>query len=190
MMKRALVGIAAAAIAFVPAVSQAQAHRAPASEPVKFAAGLGLALPQSDYADGVSTGMHIEGTASKRLSASPAFLRGELGFARFGEKDNSGVTSNQIAAALDLGYNFVSSSSVKPYVLGGLGAYRTSMSMDLGAGNATVNDNKTNLGFNAGVGMRFKMGSHVGYVEGRYVDGGNWQGAKIASLPIAFGLEF
>jgi hypothetical protein len=189
MMKRALVGLAAAAIAFVPAVSQAQQHRS-ASQPWKYSAGLGVALPQSDYADGVGTGLHIEGMASKSLSASPAFLRGELGYAHFGEKDNSGVTSNQLAAALDLGYNFVSSSSVKPYVLGGLGAYRTSMSMDLGSGNATVNDNKTNLGFNAGVGMRFKMAGHVAYVEGRYVDQGNWNGAKIATLPIAFGLEF
>lgn len=189
MMKRAMVCVAAAAIAFVPSLSQAQ-RRAPASEPMKFSAGLGVALPQSDFADGVGTGLHIEGMASRRLSASPAFLRGELGFAHYGEKDNSGVTSNQIAAALDLGYNFVSTSSVKPYVLGGLGAYRTSMSMDLGAGNATVNDNKTNLGFNAGVGMRFKMAGHVAYVEGRYVDQGNWEGSKIASLPIAFGIEF
>jgi len=188
MMKRALVGFAAAAIAFVPAVSHAQRRSAP--EPMKFSAGLGVALPQSDFADGVGTGLHIEGMASKSLSASPAFLRGELGFAHYGEKNSSGVTSNQIAAALDLGYNFVSTSSVKPYVLGGLGAYRTSMSMDLGAGNATVNDNTTNLGFNAGVGMRFKMAGHVAYVEGRYVDQGNWNGAKIASLPIAFGLEF
>jgi outer membrane protein with beta-barrel domain len=189
MMKRALVGLAAAAIAFVPAVSQAQQHRS-ASEPMKFSAGLGVALPQSDFADGVGTGLHIEGMASKRLAASPAFLRGELGYAHFGEKDNSGTTSNQIAAALDLGYNFAASSSVKPYILGGLGAYRTALSMDLGAGNATVNDNKTNLGYNAGVGMRFKMGGHVAYIEGRYVDQGNWDGAKIASLPIAFGLEF
>jgi hypothetical protein len=186
-MKRALVGFAAAAIAFVPAVSQAQQHRS-ASSPVKWSAGLGVALPQSDYADGVSTGMHIEGMASKALSGSPAFVRGELGFAHFGEKDNSGATSNQITGAVDLGYNFASSSTVKPYVLGGLGAYRTSISQDLGG--PTVNDNKTNLGFNAGVGMRFKMGGHVAYVEGRYVDSGNWEGAKIASLPIAFGLEF
>jgi opacity protein-like surface antigen len=189
MMKRAIVCVAAAAIAFVPSMSQAQ-RRAPASESMKFSAGLGVALPQGDFADGVSTGLHIEGMASKRLSASPAFVRGELGFAHYGEKDNSGTTSNQVAAALDLGYNFVSSSSVKPYVLGGLGAYRTALSSDLGAGNATVNDNKTNLGFNAGVGMRFKMAGHVAYVEGRYVDQGNWDGAKIASLPIAFGLEF
>ena len=189
MMKRALVGFAAAAIAFVPAVSQAQQHRS-ASQPVKWSAGLGLALPQGDYADGFGTGMHIEGMASKHLSGSPAFLRGELGFAHFGEKDNSGATSNQVTGALDLGYNFVSSSSVKPYVLGGLGAYRTSISQDLGAGNGTFNDNKTNLGFNAGVGMRFKMAGHVAYVEGRYVDQGNWEGAKIATLPIAFGMEF
>src|SRR5690349_10541628 len=101
MMKRALVGLAAAAIAFVPAVSQAQQHRS-ASQPWKYSAGLGVALPQSDYADGVGTGLHIEGMASKSLSASPAFLRGELGYAHFGEKDNSGVTSNQLAAALDL----------------------------------------------------------------------------------------
>ena len=189
MMKRALVGLAAAAIAFVPAVSQAQQHRS-ASAPWKYSAGLGVALPQSDYANGVGTGMHIEGMGSKALTGSQAFVRGELGFAHFGEKNNSGTTSNQLTGAADLGYNFVSASSMKPYVLGGLGAYRTSVATDLGAGNAKVTDNKTNLGFNAGAGMRFKMGGHVAYVEARYVDGGNWNGAKIATLPIAFGLEF
>jgi opacity protein-like surface antigen len=188
MMKRALVGIALAAIVVVPASSQAQ--RRSASEPVKFSAGLGVAMPMSDFGDVVGTGLHIEGMASKRLSASPAFLRGELGFAHYGDKDNFATTSNQVTAALDLGYNFASSSTVKPYVLGGLGAYRTSLSTDLGAGNATVSDNTTELGFNAGVGMRFKMGGHVAYLEGRYINQGSWEGASIASFPIAFGLEF
>jgi hypothetical protein len=188
-MKRALVGLAAAAIAFVPAVSQAQ--HASKSSPVRFALGAGVAMPMSDFADAVGTGFHLEGTGSKQLSGSAAFLRGELGASLYGSKTYGGGTSgkgNQLGAVVDLGYNFVSTSSLKPYVLGGLGLHRTSVTVD--AGNVSQSDNNTAMGFNAGAGMRFKMGGRVAYLEGRYMNNGSWQGANIASFPIAFGVEF
>ena len=191
MMKRALVGFAAAAIAFVPAVSQAQAHRAPASSPVKFAIGAGVAMPMSDFADAVGTGFHVEGLGSKQLNGSAAFLRGELGFSMYGDKTYGGGTSgkgNQLGAVADIGYNFASSSTVKPYVLGGLGLHRTSLTVE--NGGVSASDDNTAMGFNAGAGMRFKMGGHVAYLEGRYMNNGSWQGANIASFPIAFGVEF
>jgi hypothetical protein len=191
MMKRALVGFAAAAIAFVPAVSQAQ--HASASQPVKFSLGAGVSMPMADFADAVGTGFHVEGTGLKQLSGSAAFLRGELGFTYYGSKTYGGGMSgsgNQLGAVADIGYNFASSSTVKPYVLGGLGLHRTSLTVDAGSGNGTASDNNTALGFNAGAGMRFKMGAHIAYLEARYMNNGSWNGANIASFPIAFGVEF
>lgn len=189
MMKRALVGFAAAAIAFVPAVSQAQ--RASASQPIKFSLGAGVAMPMSDFADAVGTGFHLEGTGSKHLSGSAAFVRGELGVSYYGDKSYGGGTSgkgNQLGAVVDLGYDFVSTSSVKPYVLGGLGLHRTSVTVE--NSGVSASDDNTAMGFNAGAGMRFKMGGHIAYVEGRYMNNGSWHGANIASFPIAFGVEF
>jgi hypothetical protein len=192
MMKRALVGIALAAMVIVPASSQAQ-RRASASQPIRFALGAGVAVPMSDFADAVGTGFHLEGTGSKQLNGSAAFLRGELGAAMYGSKTYGGGVSgkgNQLGAVADIGYNFASTSSLKPYVLGGLGLHRTSVTVDLGSGNGSQSDNNTAMGFNAGAGMRFKMGAHVAYLEGRYMNNGSWQGANIASFPIAFGVEF
>ena len=192
MMKRALVGIALAAMVVVPASSQAQARRSASnSQPVRFALGAGVAMPMSDFADAVGTGFHLEGTGSKQLSGSAAFLRGELGGSYYGSKTyGQGVSDkgNQLGAIVDLGYNFVSTSSMKPYVLGGLGLHRTSVTVD--AGNLSRSDNNTAMGFNAGAGMRFRMGGHVSYLEARYMNNGSWQGSNIASFPIAFGVEF
>ncbi len=193
MMKRAMVGFAAAAIAFVPAVSHAQRAAASASQPLHFAMGAGIAMPVSDFADAVGTGFHLEGLGTKQLSGSPVFLRGELGVALYGDKAYGGGVSgkgNQLGAVMDLGYSFVSTSTIKPYVLGGLGVHRTSLTVNAGPNNGSATDDNTALGFNAGAGMRFKMGAHVAYLEGRYMNQGNWNGANIASFPIAFGVEF
>lgn len=190
MMKRALVCVAAAAIAFVPSASQAQ-RRAPTSSPVKFAIGTGIAMPMSDFSDAVGTGFHVEGLGSKQLNGSAAFIRGELGFSLYGGKTYGGGTSgkgNQLGAVADIGYNFTSTSTVKPYVLGGLGLHRTSVTVE--NGGVSASDDNTAMGFNAGAGMRFKMGGHVAYLEGRYMNNGSWKGANIASFPIAFGVEF
>lgn len=190
MMKRALVGFAAAAIAFVPAVSQAQQHRS-ASQPIKFSLGAGVALPMADFGNAVGTGYHLEGTGSKQLNGSAAFVRGELGAALYGSKNQGGGAStkgNQLGAVADIGYNFASTSSVKPYVLGGLGLHRTSVTADLGG--TSQSDNNTAMGYNVGAGMRFKMGGRVAYLEGRYMNNGSWNGANIANFPIAFGVEF
>ncbi len=190
MMKRAIVCVAAAAIAFVPSMSQAQRHSA--SQPLHFGIGAGVAMPMSDWSDVVGTGFHLEGVGTKNLSGSPMFLRGEAAFTMFGSKtlatglgagnDWKG-SGSQLAGMFDVGYNFVSTSSVKPYVLGGLGLHHSTMKVDFGG--STASDSKDDLGVNLGGGMRFKMGGRVAYLEARYISAGD-----VKSLPIGFGLEF
>ncbi|NUQ20823.1 MAG: outer membrane beta-barrel protein [Gemmatimonadaceae bacterium] len=193
MMKRAILSIAAAAFAFAPSVSHAQRSHS-AESPVKFSLNAGLVMPMSDWGDAVGTGLGINALGTKALSGSPMFLRGEVGFNYYMSKDQGGGVStkgNQIGGAFDLGYSFPSSSTVKPYVLGGLNIHRTSLTADLGTGGGTTSDNSgAKFGFNGGVGMRFKMGAHVAHVEGRYMNQGTWNGASIASFPISFGVEF
>ena len=186
MMKRALVGIALAAMVVVPASSQAQARRS-ASHPVRLALAAGVAMPMSDWSDAVGTGFHLEGTGTKNLSGAPVFVRGEAAFTMFGSKEyaNSGVkgSGNQIAGIVDLGWNFASTSSVKPYVLGGLGLHHSTYKVSANGGSAS--DSKDELGLNLGGGMRFKMGGRVAYLEARYMSAGD-----VKALPIGFGVEF
>jgi len=190
MMKRALVSLAAAAIAFVPAVSQAQ--HASAAQPLKFSMGAGVAMPMDSWGDFVGTGFHLEGMGTKNLVSAPVFLRGELAATLFGSKTfASGLgagndwkgSGNQVAGMFDVGYNFVSSSSVKPYVLGGLGLHHTTAKVDFNGSSSSSSTN--DLGVNLGGGMRFKMGGRVAFLEARYISAGD-----VKSLPIGFGVEF
>ncbi|NUO65032.1 MAG: outer membrane beta-barrel protein [Gemmatimonadaceae bacterium] len=191
MMKRAILSIAAAALVVVPSVSHAQRSRA--ASPVKFSLDAGIAMPMSDWGDAVGTGLGIGVSGAKQMTGSPVFLRGELGFNYYMSKDQGGGLStkgNQIGGAFDLGYSFPSSSTVKPYVLGGLNIHRTSLTAEITNGGSASDNSGAKFGFNGGVGMRFKMGARVAHVEGRYMNQGTWQGASIASFPITFGVEF
>jgi hypothetical protein len=192
-MKRAFLGLAAAAFVAVPSVSHAQRAHA-ASSPIKFDLSANVSMPMSDWSDAVGTGLGIRGSASKALTGSPMFVRGDLGYTYYTSKDQGGGAStkgNQVGASVDLGYNIAASSSMKPYLLGGVNYDKSSLTADFGSGNGTASDNSGfRFGFNAGVGMRFKMGAHVARLEGRYMNQGSWQGAKLASFPISFGVEF
>ena len=185
MMKRALVGIALAAMVVVPASSQAQ--RRSASQPVRVGLSAGVAMPMSDWSDAVGTGFHLEGTGTKNLSSAPVFVRGEAAFTMFGSKEyaNSGVkgSGSQLAGIVDLGWNFASTSTVKPYVLGGLGLHH--LTYKISEGGISASDSKDELGLNLGGGMRFKMGGRVAFLEARYMSAGD-----VKSLPIGFGVEF
>jgi hypothetical protein len=192
MMKRAMLGAALAAVVFVPSVSHAQRRSAPAQAPVKFALDANLSMPMSDYGDVVGTGVGISGSASKSLTGSPVFLRGELGFTYNTGKDQGGgltTKGNQLGGAFDLGYSFPASSSVKPYAIGGLNIVRTSVTAEAN-GQSDSQSSGAKFGFNGGLGMRFKMGGRVAHIEGRYMNQGTWEGASIASFPISFGVEF
>lgn len=192
MMKRAILSIAAAALVVAPSVSHAQRSRA-ATSPVKFSLDAGIAMPMSDWGDAVGTGLGIGASGAKQLTGSPVFLRGELGFNYYMGKDQGGgltTKGNQIGGAFDLGYSFPSSSTVKPYVLGGLNIHRTSLTAEIDGGGSASDNSSAKFGFNGGVGMRFKMGARVAHVEGRYMNQGTWNGASIASFPITFGVEF
>ena len=193
MMKRAMLGAALAAVVFVPSVSHAQRRAAASSPAVKFALDANLSMPMSDYGDVVGTGVGITGSASKSLTGSPVFLRGELGFTYNTGKDQGGgltTKGNQLGGAFDLGYSFPSSSTVKPYVLGGLNIVRTSVTAEMDGAGSQSDNSGAKFGFNGGLGMRFKMGGRVAHIEGRYMNQGTWEGANIASFQISFGVEF
>ena len=190
MMKRTMLGLAAAAFVALPSISHAQ-RRASASTPIRFSMGAGVAMPMSDLGDGVGTGFHVEGLGERKLASAPVFLRGELGFTMFGKKDLQGTgvkgSANSIAGMFDVGYNFVTSTSVKPYLVGGLGMHHSSYTVDAtNLRNGTKQtDSKNDLGVNVGGGMRFKMGSRQASLEARYIAAGDMK-----QLPIGLSIQF
>lgn len=191
MMKRTMLGLAAAAFVALPSISHAQRRAASASAPIRFSMGAGIAMPMSDLGNGVGTGFHVEGLGERKLTGAPVFLRGELGFTMFGKKDiqGSGVkgSANSIAGMFDVGYNFVTATSVKPYLVGGLGMHHSSYTVDASSfpGGSKSTDSKNDLGVNVGGGMRFKMGSRQASLEARYIAAGDMK-----QLPIGLSVQF
>ena len=190
-MKRALLVGAAASLALVPSVGQAQRKAAAqASSPIKFSLSAGLAMPTGDAGDVTGTGINVQAAGTKKLASAPVWLRGEVAYNRFGAKDQGNFFGSDIesrlstlSGGLDIGYSFVTASTMKPYVLGGLGMYRNELTMEVD--NESASESETDLGINFGGGMKFRMGGRMAFVEARYHTAGD-----IDYMPLTFGIEF
>jgi opacity protein-like surface antigen len=191
-MKRTILGVVAVAtLMLVPAVSHAQRGRA--AKPFTYSIGAGLTVPTGNTSDASNAGINLQGAVSHKLGTSPAWLRGELAYTRLGSKSEQGFSGHQseIGGIVNIGYSFPTTSKIRPYVLGGLGLYRQSYTVE--GGGASMSINETDLGFNGGMGVRFKMGTHMASVEARYhnVSGGDKFGNQASSfVPVTFGWEF
>lgn len=193
-MKRAILGLAVAALVIAPNTSEAQRGRAQASaKPLTWSVGVGASMPSGDLGEIAKTGINLQGAVTKALKNSPVWLRGEVGYHRFGAMEESfdfgGTTYtmesriSNLALLGDVGYSFQSSSSVKPYVLGGLGMNRVTATVE--ADGQSESESSNELGINAGAGLRFRMGSRIAQLEARYmtIDDAEF-------IPVTFSIEF
>lgn len=193
-MNRAILGLAAAALVLAPSTSEAQQGRAAASaKPLAWSVGAGASMPSGDFSDVAKPGINLQGAVTKALSNSPVWLRGELAYHRFGAIEenfifngaNYSVESRISSFGLigDVGYSFQSSSSVKPYVLGGLGMNRVTATVK--SGGQRDSNSSDDLGLNVGGGLRFRMAGRIATVEARYmtIDQADF-------VPVTFSVEF
>jgi opacity protein-like surface antigen len=191
-MKRTIFGVVAVAtLMLVPSVSHAQRGRA--AKPFTFSVGAGLTMPTGTTADASGMGLNLQGAVSHKLGTSPAWLRGELSYNRLGNKNDQGISGHQseIGGIVNLGYSFPTTGSIRPYVIGGLGVYAQKYTLE--DSGASLSISETDIGFNGGMGVRFKMGTHMASVEARYhnVAGGDKFGNEKSSfVPVTFGWEF
>jgi hypothetical protein len=91
-----------------------------------------------------------------------------------------------IGASADLVYNFKSEGKIKPYLLAG-GQW-----LQFGS-SADGTDTESGIGFNAGGGLNFMLGSIGAFVEARYVMAPfdiSGQSFDLNNIPIVFGLRF
>ena len=194
-MKRTILGVVAvAAIALVPAVSHAQrTNRAQPTKAYTFSIGAGLSVPTGDMGDATKTGFNVQGAVAHKLGASPAWLRGELAFHRFGSQDLGGANghASELGALANIGYSFPTTSSIRPYVLGGLGLYSQKYTIE--ASGASLSQSESDIGFNGGLGVAFRMGGRSASVEARYhsVNGGDKMGNQSSTfVPVTFSMSF
>ena len=196
----ALAALALAAAVAAPAAAQdAASARA-------FTFGLrgGVSVPLGALADegeeggNAGTGFNAGAFIGLTPAALPVGLRLEVGYDRFGidvgelppgaEFDGDwsilSGTLNAIVAVPTQG-------GVRPYVIGGVGAYNVKASFSASEDGESIDfsEDQTKIGVNGGAGLRFALGSLATFVEARYHTV-FLSGERASYVPISFGVEF
>lgn len=107
--------LATVALLLLPSASEAQ---------VRLLGGVGVSNPMSDLNDVADVGWHAMAGMQLAIAALPVGLRADGAYHSFGEQGMNPAT-NILSGALSLVVTFPG-IGLSPYVLGGVGIYRTS----------------------------------------------------------------
>jgi outer membrane protein with beta-barrel domain len=153
-----------------------QAQHPQPTEGVSFGVGGGVTLPVSDYGTSDKAGWHLLGLIQLPISQSPIHLRFDVLYGSTSHKGGGGNTTLTGGTA-DLLYHLGDrASSVRPYVLGGLGVF-----------NVSDGSSTTKFAFGLGGGILFGVGAMHAFLEGRYMSIQS-SGSSLTFLPVTVGL--
>ena len=157
---------------------------------VSVALGGGVSLPQGDLHSGANTGWHALGALVISTPMQPIGLRADVAYSQFPFNASSeatlGGSGNQTVGSLTLNASYrlpTPGSPLSPYVIAGLGAYRT----DCSIGSSCTSD--TGFGWNAGLGARFYFLGFRSFLEARYHATERAE-TDINYFPVSFGIIF
>lgn len=151
------------------------------TEGIRFGVGGGLSLPMGTFGDIDKAGWHLLGLIQLPISQSPIHLRFDAMYGQTSHKNVSGNTTLTGATA-DLLYHLGDRvSSVRPYILGGLGVYNADFG---GAGGSS-----TKFAYGFGGGILFGIGTMHAFLEGRYISV-QTSGNSLNFVPISLGVMF
>jgi hypothetical protein len=154
-----------------------------AQRPVSVALAGGVSLPQGDLADGVDTGWHALAALVLSTLTQPLGLRVDVAYNRFALK---GANGNQSVGSATLNGTYrvpMTNSPMSPYLIAGVGAYRTECSLAVGC------DATTKFGWNAGLGTKLYVLGFRSFLEARYHRTKRGD-AHLNYFPLTFGLLF
>ena len=182
MRRTVILGVAAIALAMSAASAEAQ-------KPISIGIAGGVAMPQGDFKDLAGTGFNGTVSLGLGLPMLPVGVRIDGSYNRFSFSDEietlfgeSGSWSIASATAnVTLGLP-MSAIVVSPYLIAGGGNYWGSCSLD-GC------DTESDFGWNAGLGVKFRLAVMSANLEARYhsVASGD---EKTTYLPVTFGIMF
>jgi hypothetical protein len=176
-MKRIRLGILALALGLfaTPALGAQQTQP---TEGIRFGVGGGLTLPIGNYGDVDKAGWHVMGLIQFPISQSPIHARFDAMYGQTSHDVGSGNTT-LTGATGDLLYHLGNrASTVRPYVLGGLGFYNA----DFGGAS------ESKFAFGVGGGILFSIGTMHAFLEGRYMS--VQTSPSLNFLPVTLGLMF
>jgi len=127
----------------------------------RIMAGAGLSTPIGDFGDAAESGWHATAGLQLGVPAVPVAVRADGGYHSFGQATGAPKAS-MLSGALSLVFNLPGVGLV-PYVLVGVGAYRTSVDV---SGVDAVSDN----GFHGAFGVNIGALGFGGFGEVRLVN--------------------
>jgi hypothetical protein len=157
--------------------------------PVSLGVAGGASIPAGNLRDGVDVGWHALATIVVSTLMQPLGLRVDVAYNRFSFKD-TGVPAlaNEYqstgSATLNFTYRLpMTNSPISPYLISGLGAYRSECSLGTGC------EPTTRYGWNVGLGTKLYILGFRSFLEGRYhrTEAGN---TDVHYFPLTFGFLF
>ena len=163
-----------------------------AQRPVSLGLAGGASFPEGDLSDGVKTGWHALATIAVSTWMQPLGLRVDVAYNQFALSDEAkaalgtGGSASQTVGSATLNFTYrlpMTNSPLSPYLISGLGAYRTGCSGDLEC------DAATHYGWNVGLGTKLYILGFRSFLEARYHRTARGE-SHVNYFPVTFGLMF
>jgi len=191
-LRRAALVALVTACGAVPMTVRAQARA------IQVGIGAGVTLPTGDYSECCKSGWNAGGFLQYRQPDQVVGLRVDLQYHGNDMKDEFLLTLGATPGTTGSGTILFGGaagvlevapqeSSVGWYLLAGGGIYQFELSVN--ESGISVSDSQTKFGFNAGAGLKFRVGGASLYVESRY-HGVKVEDSNITFVPLSFGIAW
>jgi hypothetical protein len=161
-----------------------------AQRPISIGVGGGISIPEGNLGDGVNTGWHALGTVALSTPMQPLGLRLDVAYNRFAFSDEAqaslGEDGSQTVGSATLNATYrlpMTDSPMSPYLISGLGAYRSECSVGPGC------DATTRYGWNVGLGTKLYVLGFRSFLEARYHRTERGE-IDVNYFPVTFGVLF
>ncbi|MGI8497114.1 MAG: hypothetical protein ACR2OG_05975 [Gemmatimonadaceae bacterium] len=148
-----------------------------AQRPISIGVAGGVSVPQGPLRNGANTGWHALGALGLSSSYQPLGLRLDVAYNRFGSRDQTYYRNGYetaTSATMNVTYRLpMTASPMSPYLISGLGAYRTACYLGAAVGGFDTDGGPsgcdgTHYGWNAGLGAKLFVLRVTSFVEARY----------------------
>lgn len=160
------------------------------ARPVSFGISGGLSMPTGDLSDRADAGYVVAGHVFYKPASMQALrFRGDVSFDRWSVKnavEGSDASTRSVGVVANALFDFAtnSTSTVKPYVLGGFGLYNNKTT----AAESSNGGGATDVGIQVGGGMEFQLAGFSTFAEAKYVNA--FSERRVSWIPISFGVRF
>jgi hypothetical protein len=151
--------VAASALAASPLFAQEGAGMGSYANPVSFGIFAGASVPFGDLSDNyASTGWHAGGLLQWNSPTAPVGIRVDAAYHNFGNSGTSTANPSMVVGTINGMWLFPSTSTVRPYLIGGGGIYNE---------RCDQCDSQTKLGVNGGLGVTVPLSGISTIIEAR-----------------------